>query len=164
MPRLKMEAVSPKGVVGVDFLNSGRAQKKLREEFKKLAEKAKSEFEKSTQDWTNKPKFQIRGSWTEANIYTTDEVYGYVNNGTNAHYVTTPTVAVGGAMQFKTGYIPKTQVGNIHSNSGGGDGAFVYSKGHYVRGIKARRFDELVLKAVQDEVKSSSPNWFKDIL
>ncbi len=159
-----MESVSPKGVSGVDFLNSEKAQKKIRQEFKKLGEIAKAEFEKSTQDWTNKPKFQIRETATDVYIFTDNEIYGYVNNGTKAHYVTTPMVAVGGAMQFKTGYIPKTQVGNIHSNSGGADGAYVYSKGHYNRGIKPRRFDKLVPKAVEDEVKSSSPNWFKDIL
>ena len=163
MPRISMEAHSPKGISGVDFLNSERAAKKIRMEFERLAKVAKAEFEKSTETWTNKPQFQIRGSWKEANVYTDDTVYKYLNDGTDSHFVTTPYVAVGGAMQFKTGYTSKTKVGSLNASGGGAEGAQVYSKGHYVKGIQPRHFDELVYKAVQEEIEKSSPEWFKDM-
>jgi len=157
MPRLSMEAVGD----GLDLFNSGRASKKIREKFTELAEQAVKEFEKTTAGWNHDVDFKIRGSVKETNVYTDDKVYLYLNNGTRAHIVS-PS-GFGGVMQFKTGYTPKTSVGSLNSNSGGGGtGDFAYSKGHVVSGVEARHFDKAVAEELGKYVKDDS-EWFEDL-
>lgn len=151
-----MEAVGD----GLDFLNSGRASKIIREKFTELEEQAVQEFKKTTDGWNHDVKFEIRGGHKETDVYTDDKVYMYLNNGTSAHNISPG--GLGGVMQFKTGYTPKTSVGSLNSNSGGASGNFAYSKGHMVSGIEDRHFDKEVIKELDKYVKDNS-DWFEDL-
>ncbi len=50
----------------------------------------KADFEKTTATWKNKPKFEQQISLSggpQVEIYTTDEIYGYVDQGTKPHEI-----------------------------------------------------------------------------
>ncbi len=144
---------------GIDFFNSGRAIKRIREKQKEIADYAVKELEKTTATWNTDVKFEIREGWKETNVYTRNKVWNWLNEGTSAHPV---APRAGGAMQFKTGYTPKTSVGSATSNSGGGTGSFAYSKGHTVSGVEARNWTEKVGEAVSDYIKDDDL-WFDEM-
>jgi len=125
----------------------------------------KMDFEATVKTWKNKPKFKVviglkKAIGPEVLVGTDDEIYGYVNDGTEEHdiwagfYTGKSTKKV---LSFQWGgkgsYRPKTTPRVIGSKAGGPTGPRVARP--YVRhpGTKARHFDEEIEKKQRPRFK-----------
>lgn len=121
------------------------ARNVIAEEMRKVSEEMVADFQATVESWSNKPTFDVNlsleGNVPSIEITTQDEVYGFVDQGTKAHFVG-PVNAK--ALAFQTGYTPKTSPGVIGSTAGGASGPIAFSKGHMVSGIKPRKFSEKI--------------------
>lgn len=149
------------GRAGDEVFDVRKAKSIKDEKMKELADKAKSKFESLTSSWKTEVKFTATETDKGWEIKTDNQVFHWLNGGTKSHIVTAP---YGSAMQFKTGYTPKTSVGSLNVTGGGGGGVDfnTYSKGHMVKGIEPRRFDDEILKEIGNEISNAS-DWFKDL-
>ncbi len=102
----------------------------------------KRDFDSTVKTWNEKPAFAIESPNSyERDIYTTDQVYAWVNNGTPAHEIL-PIRAH--ALAFMTGGQSKTQPNAIGSGAGmPGDNPVVVHRVQHP-GIAARNFDEII--------------------
>ncbi|MFA5166645.1 MAG: hypothetical protein WC449_05170 [Candidatus Paceibacterota bacterium] len=111
---------------------------------KKFVDLVHSDFQLTVRTWKNSGRLFSKTvkagvKITRGEVLTGSKKYSYVNDGTKAHYIAPVRSRF---LRFKSGYTPKTQPGNIMSRNGGSSGNYVYSKGHWVKGIQARRFDK----------------------
>ncbi len=113
-------------------------------ELRKEGRKIKREYQKTTRTWKRKPKFEIivglgRGADAEASVLvgTDDEIYGYVDEGTEAHPISARRKPF---LKFRTGFTPKTSRGRIGSRRGGRSGGWVSKKRVMHPGTKSRNF------------------------
>ena len=93
--------------------------------------------------WENQPEFISLFNEGSAGIfvevYTTDEIYNYVNNGTRPHDIEgNPYLA------FLSAYKSKTKPGRIRSGAGGGSGDTVVRAKVHHPGTEARNFDTAI--------------------
>lgn len=126
-------SVVPIGKVADLRLDAKRAQKVIENVLDMTAEAIRADYHVTTRTWSNKPTFVIEkpNPW-ERLIYTENEIYGYVSEGTPVRYATmTP--------DFQAKTAPRV----IASGTGRGGVAFV-SKAHPRPGIKAREFPETI--------------------
>lgn len=86
---------------------------------RKVATQIKADFEKTTATWKTKVKFEIQISLAggiQVEVFTTNEIYGYVDEGTEAHIIEAKNAPF---LVFKWGgpgsYSPKTKPGVIGS-------------------------------------------------
>jgi len=141
-----MKGIKPK------TMNEAVMRKMLLDEMRDSADEMLKDFHATTSTWDHKPEFeklfQLSGGTVAIIVGTDDEIYGYVSNGTKRHWVGPKGKGRGGAdaLKFMSIYTPKTSPGSMSAGPGGGSGEFWFSKGHYVSGIKARRFDEHIQK------------------
>lgn len=109
------------------------------------AKGAKVDFGVTVQTWQNKPEFTINEAPGERIIGTDDEVYGYVNDGTDPHIIVAKSAK---ALAFQWGgkgsYKPKSSVRVIGSSGGGASGPVVKRKRVKHPGTAAREFDEVI--------------------
>ena len=122
----------------------------LLNEMRSIGKEIKEDFDKTVETWDKKPDFKLSvslaGSTPSVTVETIDEVYKWVDEGTKAHWVEPVNAKV---LAFRTSYQAKTSPGVIGSGAGGASGDMVFSKGHEVSGIKARKFS----KKIQDKWK-----------
>lgn len=105
---------------------------------REYADKAEDDFKRTTKTWERdvafEKKMRERGNGFEAEVFTEDEIYFYLNDGTATRYATmTPN--------FK----PKTQPGKLDSSSGRGGLAFVNTQ-RPRPGIEARKFNTAIIR------------------
>jgi hypothetical protein len=95
-----------------------------------------NEFGKTTRTWSWSVDFhhdvQINGDGINIQVYTYDEIYGFVNNGTSVRYAT-----------MSDDFISKTLPWHIGSGAGAGRMLFV-NKEVPRPGIDARHFDDAI--------------------
>lgn len=116
---------------------------------------AKKEYEKTTETWENKPKFDsiVSLSGDGPTVVTgvsgggkAAEIYRYVDEGTRPHMIFPKGDY---PLAFQSGYNPKTAPNIIGSKAGGSYGDMVYARGVMHPGTEARNFD----KAIEKEMK-----------
>ena len=122
------------------------------EEFVDLMDK---DFQSSTKDWKTKVDFdkkvRTKGSAIEGEESTDNDIYRFVSAGTKRHYVAPRRAKV---LAFKPNYKSKSVVGTVPSRSGGASGNTVFSRGHFVNGIKAREYPtQIAKKRMKDFIK-----------
>lgn len=106
------------------------------------AEGARVDFRVTVQTWNKQPKFQIEGSQYSRRVFTTDEVYGYVDRGTKAHVI---APKAGKALVFRGGYKAKTRPKVIGSSGGGASGDVVFVGRPVMHpGTEPRKFTETI--------------------
>lgn len=106
-------------------------------------------FMKTIETWDHQPKFdrvfKVEGFNIIGECFTTDAVYGYVNDGTSPHPIPPKK---GEFLHFQVGFTPKTKPGWIGSKSGGKDKSSEWVHPRFVEkhpGIKEPRlFDETI--------------------
>ena len=133
----------------------------------KAAEQAADDIEKDFQytvmTWNHQPKFEklvsVDSDGIAVIVGTDDEIYGYVNDGTKDHYVA-PVHAK--ALRFRPIYVAKTSPGSMVAKRGGSSGDYVYSRGHMVSGIKARKFDKRIEKEWNKKYKRRMEKAMRD--
>lgn len=106
-----------------------------------------ADFEQTTATWEHPVRFtqniEVGPNKIEATVTTEDQIYTWVDKGTEDHYV--PKVP-GPILRFQVGYKAKSMPNVIGSTAGGAFGNFAFSKGHWVKGIEPRNFDETIRK------------------
>lgn len=118
----------------------------LLNEMRKVGTGIKASFNETTKTWNRKPVFEEQISLAggpQVEIYTTDEIYGYVDQGTRPHVIR-PVKAK--ALRFQSGYKAKTIPGVIGSQNGGSFGDTVFSKGVQHPGNAPRNFSKEIEK------------------
>lgn len=111
------------------------------------------EFKETTKTWKSRnrpnfsPKIKTAKNKVTGEVSTTAKVYRYVSEGTKRHFVAPKN---GRALAFRSKYTAKTSPGRIPARSGGGSGGTVFSRGHWVKGINARKFDEQIKDDTED--------------
>jgi len=113
---------------------------------------ADKEFSKTYATWSHKPKFVFETpilattlSGIRGAVYTTDQIYVWLNDGTRKNYKIPKQGP--GLLAFPSGYTAKTSPGVIGSRSGGPSGEKVIIFGQVTHpGIDARKFDEVIGK------------------
>jgi len=103
-----------------------------------VAKDIQADFKVTTQTWQHKVEFPIDSPapYTRR-VSTSDEVYGYVNDGTRAHRIQPH----GKVLVFRTPFRAKTVPNQIMSGPGSTGGTEVFSRGVNHPGTKARNFD-----------------------
>lgn len=97
-------------------LNSKQLQSIIREEQLKEAEAVKKDFETTTKTWAKQPVFVIQPTAQGVNVYTDDEIYAYVDQGTRPHIIRPKRAKL---LRFNaTGFQPKTRPGRFKAISG----------------------------------------------
>lgn len=105
------------------------------------AKEVKGEFETTIESWNEKPSFTIESAQMTRQIYTVNQIYDWVNNGTEPHEIL-PVRAQ--ALRFYTGGIAKTAIGSLGSRPGAEGGNLVFAKSAMNPGITAREFDRVI--------------------
>lgn len=113
------------------------------------------DFQSSVKDWKTKVDFdkevRTKNNAIEGEESTDNDIYRFVSAGTKRHYVAPRRARV---LAFQPNYKSKSVAGTIPSRSGGASGNTVFSKGHYVSGIKAREYPkQIAKKRMKDFVK-----------
>jgi hypothetical protein len=102
-----------------------------------------------TRTWATPVKFDVRSALEAGSavitISTTNEIFGYVDQGTKPHIIRPR----GKALMFGAGFAPKTQPGIIGSSSGASGGAVVFAKYAQHPGTKPRKFTETIARRYQ---------------
>jgi len=144
---VRFKAVYPKKMMSVDA---------YRLEFLTALHKAERElkvlFGKTTRTWKRKVQFtskiSLRNQSPTVEVWTDDEIYGYISNGTSVRYAT-----------MTNPFVSKTKVKWIGSRKGVGGMLFV-SRKHPRPGIKAREFDT----TIADRYKRSFAKLLKEAI
>lgn len=128
-----------------------------------------ADFQVTTQTWNKRPEFHIARTRNrlEREIYTEDEIYSYINDGTQPHIIkakNAPTLAF-----YSEGFRSKTVVKAIRSRKGARANArFVRPLSVQHPGNEAREFDTTIAdkwdkefptqlqRAIDSEIDSSS--------
>lgn len=118
-----------------------------------VANDVQKDFKKTTATWGTTVQFITavgdRGGEITFQVYTTNQIYAWVNNGTGAHGDRNssnwyPIVAHGKSLKFQGEFNPKTSQGVIESRPGGKFGAIVMPIAVRHPGIKPRYFEGAV--------------------
>lgn len=155
---IKPKTLNQKGMRLV-FLNAVRKQ----------ATVIKKEFEKTTATWEKPIKFEsivgLRRTppGPELLVFTDNEIYGYVNDGTRPHPIF-PVRAKALAFQWggKGSYTPKTTPRVIGSKTGGPSGPMVYRPYVQHPGTKGRHFDKEIEKLMRPRFKRAMEKAMSD--
>ena len=146
---IQIKAILPKK------FNSAVFEKELSVEAEKISKDQQKDFELTTKTWSKPVKFErtVSSEPTRIVIFvgTDNKIYAYISKGTKRHYVA-PVRAK--ALRFPKVYKAKSMPGVLASGGGGSSGGFAFSKGHFVSGIKARKYDKLMKKIWEKKVQT----------
>lgn len=120
---------------------------------RKAARAIRKDFEKTTETWAHKPKFEelisLTGPGPVVLVGTDDEIYGYVDKGTRPHEIWAGSYTGKSdkeTLAFRTGHKAKTQPRVIDSGPGGSSGDLVFPIMVHHPGTEAREFDVTIAK------------------
>jgi hypothetical protein len=123
--------------------NNLTVSRAIQEGLNRAADALKEDFQKTVSTWNDKPTFLINkyGSPRMSRVVSAkNKIYFFVSEGTRVRYATmTPN------------FIAKTAPGRFQAQAGAGGVAYI-SKKHPRPGIKARKFDEQLMKRWQDKL------------
>lgn len=132
--------------------NPSEFRKKITAAARRTRNQIKRDFEKTTRTWKRKPVFKVsrkrRGGTYTFSAFTDDEIYGYVNNGTDP-YTIVPKNAP--ALVFRYPSTPKTRPNVLRSGRGKRGSKWATKQEVKHPGIKARNFDKIIKKRFQDK-------------
>jgi hypothetical protein len=139
----EFKAIQGRTKKGGSFLNVKGLSRDLRAAREETAALVRGDLEKSVKDWDKKPKFivksLIRADESIISIFTDNELYIMLNNGTRPHIIRPKNARM---LYFKDAYNAKTIPNVLESRPGGtpngaGD---VFAKEVHHPGTKARRW------------------------
>lgn len=123
---------------------AARAQKVIENALDETSKAIEADYHVVTQTWEHKPKWNItRPNWWTREIYTEDEIMGYVSEGTKPHEIRPRNAP---RLAFQSGYNAKTMPRIIASRPGGSYGPTVYSMGVHHPGNEGRDYPETIGK------------------
>jgi hypothetical protein len=111
---------------------------------RRAAEKIKEDYELTTKGWKRDVEFTIEQTGDyEYTISTTDEVWGFADEGTKPHVI---EAKPGKLLRFGAGGKAKTTPGVLVSGPGSKGGAVVFRRRVRHPGTKARGFSKIIAK------------------
>lgn len=136
----------------------------LKRELDTISKDILFDFEVTTYTWNKRPKFQrlvsVGPNSVDILVGTDDEIYKYVDEGTKRHFVAPKNAP---ALAWQTGYKPKTVSGKMIAQAGGAFGPYAFdAKGHFVSGIKARKFTKTIQKMWDKKFKTRMEKAMKE--
>jgi hypothetical protein len=139
--------VSARAIIPRPF-NARLIRQQLERGMEEYNELVKQDFEATVETWEHEVEFHAEVKDTPqglvAEVSTEDEIYGYVNNGTDPHPIRAKNAK---ALAFPGGgYVAKTIPGMVGSQSGGPAGDTAFAKEVQHPGTEARKFDEAIKK------------------
>jgi len=143
----RIKAIVPKSLV----IDVARLTRVIENTLSQSALAVKADFGVTTQTWSakSKPSFTIESEKGKRRVFTTGQIFLYVNDGTKPHIIRGKN---GKALRFQTGYSAKTTPGQIASGAGERSGEFVRAKQVRHPGTRARGFDEVIKRKWDDEL------------
>lgn len=138
------KAIIPKELIA----DPTRLAAAMKNTLKQVALASVADFKVTTQTWRHQPKFQTRIGPFGAAVFTLDQRYQWINNGTNP-YIIRPKRA--SRLRFTVPFRAKTIPGKIRSRKGSRGKNVVYAKVVHHPGIAARNFDEAIQTKWQKE-------------
>lgn len=109
------------------------------------AQQIAKEFAGTVETWNEKPAFAVETSAPlTRNIYTRNQIYEWVNDGTPPHEILPITAH---ALSFMTGGASKSSVGSLGARPGAEGSEHHFSRGVHHPGVAARQFDRLIEEA-----------------
>lgn len=142
-------------------LNDAAMRKALADEMRLFSKDMEKEFKKTTRTWKHKVKFERLEEISadlgkvEVAVMTDDEIYRYVDEGTEPHIIAPKKK--GGRLAFKWGgpgsYKAKTSPGVIGSNKGGATGKTTVLPYVFHPGTEAREFDKTIAEYMEPRFK-----------
>lgn len=108
----------------------------------------------ATRTWNHKPTFNIQvlsesSGRARVSVTTTSEIFGYVNEGTRAHWIAPKKR--GGVLAFNSKFSPKSRPNSLQASRGFSGPPVAFARGVHHPGSKARKFDELASRQAQTE-------------
>lgn len=142
-----LRAITPKG----KLYDNAKMQSAIHGALDQVGKGMLQTFQAITADWKTKVVFAVKVEFTGGNasvtVWTDNEIYGYVTEGTKPHIIVPIRARM---LRFQTGYRAKTSPGSIRSSGGGASGGVVYARVVHHPGTKARKFERNVVKRYQD--------------
>jgi hypothetical protein len=127
----------------LEMMGIPQVRTEMLNELRKLGREATKELEGAFSTWDHKPKVNQRIHLTRTDpeagveISTDDEIANWVDQGTPGHMIL-PKYRK--RLSWKSGYNRKSRVGSLKAYDGGKFGDYAHSSGHWVSGIRARKF------------------------
>ncbi len=116
----------------------------------KAEREIKKDFQKTTQTWKHAVRFDssisTRGGTARVEVGTSDEIYGYVDQGTQPHEIRPKRAKM---LRFQSQFRAKTRPGYITSYRGYRGGPAVYRSSVMHPGSKAREFAKTIARRWQ---------------
>lgn len=136
---MKMKVIIPKGLV----FNAPALARAVENALEGSAKDVNVDFDVTTQTWKDKPTFTIEREPGSRKIATDDEIYGYVDEGTEAHPIVAHTPR---GLTFGVGGSPKTAPRVIGSTRGSRGAVIVHVRAVHHPGTAARDFSGTIAK------------------
>ena len=139
MPTIKIKAINP------TKLKSQAFKQNILDELEAVGNDIRRDYEKTVATWEKKPKFEVEisssGSKHKADIFTTNEIYGYVDYGTPKRDIVPKNAKV---LRFPGTFSAKTIPGVISSLKGHSGPPIIYTSIVRDHEIKARGFSKAI--------------------
>jgi hypothetical protein len=135
---LGMKAIGKRG----SLINAKQLARDIQRTNQKFAKRAKRRFQKTVRTWEHPVEFHQKtksGAEPSVAVFTEDEIYGYVSDGTAIRYAV-----------MTEDFSPKTRPGTLESRPGKGGFAYLDTKNPRP-GIEARNFPELIESELKDD-------------
>lgn len=145
MAKILLRSITPKGKI----FDLSQFDRQCANALNDVIQTAKRDFEKTVATWSKKPTFNVRrasASKLEAQVFTANEIYGYVVRGTKPHQIHVKNAP---ALKFKSGFTSKTMPRKITSRRGNSFGSWVSKRSVQHPGTEARDFDIVIAKELQ---------------
>lgn len=139
-----------------------KVARQLEAQLERDAEGIRADYESTTATWDHQVTFETRvlsaAGARVAYVFTTDDIYKFVDKGTAPHVIMARHRMK--PLTFQTGYRAKTTPGVIGSRSGGPSGDTVRALVVHHPGTEARGFSE----AIQRKWEKDIPRAMADVL
>lgn len=130
--------------------HSDRMRLEMLNELRKVGTEIKADFAETCETWKHKPKFTVKpslaGKVPSITVSTTDEIYRWVDEGTQGDYPIVAGYYTGKsdkrALAYQAIFRPKTRRGRRTALAGGYSGDWVVRKSVIHPGIEAREFSK----------------------
>ena len=140
---------------------------RLRYHAKKMSPEIRKDFEETTKTWKHKPKFveTVTGGkglgGFAIEVTTTDEIYGYVDQGTKPHIIRPKKP--GGMLAFASAFSPKTKPRVLGSTAGHVGPVDTFRQEVQHPGTEAREFTKEIEKKWQPRFRQKMEAAMKDV-
>lgn len=120
-----------------------RTEQFLLRQLRNVTESSRQTLEAITNSWDNKPSFTIttrlQGGQIHSSVLTDSNIFHWVDAGTQPHRIPESGTA---RMAFPQRYAPRTSIGSLRGNAGGGlgSGGMVFARVVQHPGIEPRNF------------------------